>query len=213
MRYRMHVCSTLVDNTKEFSHVILLNKISISPDVVPLTEKGQDQHDVLGGWIQLQCMRWFRCCHTAIHFTGSASGKEPTCQYRRHKRHRFHPWVRKLPRGGTGNPLQYCCLETPTDRGACWAIVHRIAQSRTQLKWLSTHTHLLQYGKGKRQELRWKIRPWTWKRGKPRREIRHTREIAWRVFGNESKCKNKVLMLGHGETEVSREPELAEFRV
>ena len=45
----MHVCSTLVDNTKEFSHVILLNKISISPDVVPLTEKGQDQHDVLGG--------------------------------------------------------------------------------------------------------------------------------------------------------------------
>ena len=50
-------------------------------------------------------------------------------------------------------------------------------------------------------------------RGKARRQIRDTREIARRVFGNEGKCKNKVLKLGHGETEVSREPELAEFRV
>ena len=24
-------------------------------------------------------------------------GKEPTCQCRRHKRHGFHPWVRKIP--------------------------------------------------------------------------------------------------------------------
>ena len=26
-----------------------------------------------------------------------ASGKEPTCQYRRYKRCRFNPWVRKIP--------------------------------------------------------------------------------------------------------------------
>ena len=25
-------------------------------------------------------------------------GKEPGCQCRRHKRHRFDPWVRKIPR-------------------------------------------------------------------------------------------------------------------
>ena len=30
-------------------------------------------------------------------FPGSASGKEPTCQCRRHKRHRFNLWVRKIP--------------------------------------------------------------------------------------------------------------------
>ena len=30
-------------------------------------------------------------------FPGSASGKEPTCQYWRHKRYRFYPWVRKIP--------------------------------------------------------------------------------------------------------------------
>ena len=30
-------------------------------------------------------------------FPGSTSGKEPTCQCRRCKQHRFNPWVRKIP--------------------------------------------------------------------------------------------------------------------
>ena len=30
-------------------------------------------------------------------FPGGASGKEPTCQHRRCKRHGFDPWVRKIP--------------------------------------------------------------------------------------------------------------------
>ena len=38
---------------------------------------------------------------------------------------------------GNGNPLQYSCLENPVDRGAWWAAVHRVAQSRTGLKRLS----------------------------------------------------------------------------
>ena len=25
------------------------------------------------------------------------SGKEPTCQYRRYRRHGFDPWIRKIP--------------------------------------------------------------------------------------------------------------------
>ena len=33
-------------------------------------------------------------------------------------RHRFDPWVRKIPGGGHGNPFQYSCLENPVDRGA-----------------------------------------------------------------------------------------------
>ena len=32
---------------------------------------------------------------------------------------------------GHGNPLQYSCLEKPMDRGACRAIVHGVAESRT----------------------------------------------------------------------------------
>ena len=34
---------------------------------------------------------------------------------------------------GTGNPLQYCCLENPMDRGAWRATVHGVTMSQTQL--------------------------------------------------------------------------------
>ena len=40
---------------------------------------------------------------------------------------------------GSGNTLQYSCLENPVDRGAWRAAVHRVAQSQTQLKQLSMH--------------------------------------------------------------------------
>ena len=39
---------------------------------------------------------------------------------------------------GNGNPLQYSCLEDPRDRGAWWAAVYGVAQSRTRLKLLSS---------------------------------------------------------------------------
>ena len=40
--------------------------------------------------------------------------------------------------GGNGNPLQCSCLENPRDGGAWWAAIYGIAQSRTQLKRLSS---------------------------------------------------------------------------
>ena len=39
------------------------------------------------------------------------------------KRGGFDPWVKKIPRGGPGDPLQFSCLENPTNRGAWWATV------------------------------------------------------------------------------------------
>ena len=39
---------------------------------------------------------------------------------------------------GNGNPLQCSCLENPRDRGAWWAAVYAVAQSRTWLKRLSS---------------------------------------------------------------------------
>ena len=39
---------------------------------------------------------------------------------------------------GNGNPLQCSCLQNPRDRGAWWAAVYQVAQSRTQLKRLSS---------------------------------------------------------------------------
>ena len=49
------------------------------------------------------------------------------------------PGLERSPGGGHGNSLQYSCLENPMDRGAWWATVHGVAQSRTRLKRLSTH--------------------------------------------------------------------------
>ena len=42
------------------------------------------------------------------------------------------------PGEGHGSPLQYSCLENPTDGGAWQAAVHGVAKSWTQLKQLST---------------------------------------------------------------------------
>ena len=39
---------------------------------------------------------------------------------------------------GNANPLQCSCLENPRDRGAWWAAVYGVAQSRTRLKQLSS---------------------------------------------------------------------------
>ena len=71
-------------------------------------------------------------------FPHGDNSKEPASQYRRHKRCGFDPWVRKIPGGGHGNPLQYPCLENPMDRGTWWASVHRVTKSWTWLKQFSS---------------------------------------------------------------------------
>ena len=51
-----------------------------------------------------------------------------------------HDWATSLSHIGEGNgsPLQCSCLENPRDRGAWWAVVYGVAQSRTRLKQLSS---------------------------------------------------------------------------
>ena len=41
------------------------------------------------------------------------------------------PGLGRSPGEGNGNPLQYSCLENPTDRGAWQATVHVVAESDT----------------------------------------------------------------------------------
>ena len=43
------------------------------------------------------------------------------------------PGLGRSPGEGNGYPLQYSCLENPIDRGAWWAIVHKVAESWTGL--------------------------------------------------------------------------------
>ena len=44
----------------------------------------------------------------------------------------------RSPREGNVNPLQCSCLENPRDRGAWWAAVYGVAQSRTRLRRFSS---------------------------------------------------------------------------
>ena len=45
----------------------------------------------------------------------------------------FCPFAYLLSGEGTGDPLQYSCLENPMDGGAWWAAVHGVTKSRTRL--------------------------------------------------------------------------------
>ena len=68
---------------------------------------------------------------------------------------------------GNGTPLQCSCLENPRDGGAWWAAVYGVAQSRTQLKRLSSSSRmghlydgsedsgLPQKGKGEPDSIAW----------------------------------------------------------
>ena len=73
-------------------------------------------------------------------FPGGANGKEPAWQFRRCKRCRFDPCVRKMAWRRAWQPTRYSCLEDLLDRGARWTTSIG-PQSRTRLKWLSAHTH------------------------------------------------------------------------
>ena len=99
-----------------------------TPEFLPRESHGQEPG-------QLQSMGSQRATNT---FTFGASQvarvvKNLPVQFRP-KRCEFHPWSRRSPGGGHGNPLQYSCLENPMDRGAWRAAVHRVAQSWTRLK-------------------------------------------------------------------------------
>ena len=50
------------------------------------------------------------------------------------------PGLGRSPGVGNGNPLQCSFLENPMDRGAWRAIIHRIAQSQSQLSDLAQYS-------------------------------------------------------------------------
>ena len=58
------------------------------------------------------------------------SGKEPTCQCRRHRGDPgLIPGSGRSPGEGNGNPLQYSCLGNPMDKGSWWATVHELQRA------------------------------------------------------------------------------------
>ena len=76
------------------------------------------------------------------YFPGGASGQNPTANAEDIRDAGLIPGSGRFPGGEHGNPLQYSCLENPMDRGAWWAIVHRVTKSWAWLKRHCTHVHV-----------------------------------------------------------------------
>ena len=69
--------------------------VHFPPDVlIPCFWKQSDQLEQTESPISDWCLTRFY----KYSFSGGAGGKEPICQCRRHKRHRFDPWVWKTPK-------------------------------------------------------------------------------------------------------------------
>ena len=77
---------------------------------------------------RISCRRFFWG-----YWTDGDSGTEPAGQCRRCKSIGLISGWGRSPRGGNGNPLQYCCLESPIDPEAWQPIVHRVTQRQTRL--------------------------------------------------------------------------------
>ena len=67
------------------------------------------------------------------------SSKESVCKAGAERDVGSIPASGRSPGGGHGKPLQYSYLKNPKDRGTCWAMIHGITNSQTQLKGLSMH--------------------------------------------------------------------------
>ena len=80
--------------------------------------------------------RYSNARHFTDYFSEFVSSTIPTCQF-------LARAIDPTPFGeGSGNPLQYSCLENPMDGGAWWAAVHEVTGSRTQLSdFTFTFTH------------------------------------------------------------------------
>ena len=65
-----------------------------------------------------------------MSFPGGSDGKASACNAGDPS---SIPGLGRSPGEGNGNPLQYSCLENPTDGRAWQATVHGVAKSRTRL--------------------------------------------------------------------------------
>ena len=86
--------------------------------------------------------KWSKRMKCLIGFPGGSDGKVSACNVGDQG---SIPESRRSPEEGTGNPLEYSCLENPTDRGAWQATVHGLAKSQTQLNNWHFHFHIFHH--------------------------------------------------------------------
>ena len=69
-------------------------------------------------------------CLLRGEFNGGSDGNECACNARDSS---SIPGSGRSPGEGNGYLLQYFCLKNSMDRGAWWAIIHRVTKSQTRL--------------------------------------------------------------------------------
>ena len=89
----------------------------------------------------LHCIRYFK------DFPGGSDNKEPACNSGDPG---SIPELGRSPGEGNGNPLQYSCLENPTDRANWQAIVHGVLKNHI---WATNTFTLFRYYKQPRNDL------------------------------------------------------------
>ena len=80
----------------------------------------------------LQVKLYLGTCDGVMGLPRWLTGKESTCQRRRHKRCELDPWVQQIPQRRAWNPLQCSFLGNPVDRGAWWATDSAWSHSQTE---------------------------------------------------------------------------------
>ena len=115
-------CPTLcdpMDCSPPSSSIHGISQARILEGVAASFSRGSSQH---GNCTHISCL-------AGSFFITKPPGKpKGSCQCRRHRRLEFNPWVRKIPKGGNGNPLEYSFLENPMDRKVWRAIVLGVAK-------------------------------------------------------------------------------------
>ena len=102
------------------------------------------------------CFHYFSAGRWLQGFPGGASGKEPTCQCRRHKRCEFDPWVGKIPwrRAWQTTPI-FLPGESPwkEETGGLWSMgLERVRHDLSNLEHLQVWLH------NSRTQPNWKCR-------------------------------------------------------
>ena len=120
-------CSTLLYRTVLGSSIFLDQEAPFSDSI----QSGDGQRE----WRQ-DCIR--RCVwakSSILFFPGGSDGEASAYNVGDPGSNRVSG---RSPGEGNGNPLQCSCLENPRDGGAWWVAIYAVAQSRTQLKRLSS---------------------------------------------------------------------------
>ena len=127
--YRHHPCSMgfIQPSAMRASAHLHITALTLAP-VSPLQSN----------WKLIKFWRYIQYQYVFFFFFFGASGKEPICKCRRHKKTGFSPWGGKIPWRRAWQPTPLFLPGESHGQRTSWATVHRITKSQTRLKGLST---------------------------------------------------------------------------